>query len=463
MAKEKQFGFGTQAVHAGQRPDPVTGSRAVPIYQTSAYIFEDTDQAANLFALQRFGNVYSRIMNPTVAVFEERIAALENGIGAVATASGQAAQHIALFSLMGAGDEFIASTTLYGGTVNQFDVTFRKVGINPVFVNIGDHDAIRRAVTPKTKCIFAETLGNPKIDVLDIEAVSAIAHDSGIPLVVDNTFASPYCCRPIDWGADIVLHSATKFICGHGTTMGGVIIDAGRFPWNNGKFPGMTEPSKGYHNLRFFEYFGDFGWLLKARGEMLRDYGPCQSPFNAFLLLQGLETLHVRMQRHVSNARHVAEYLKSHKAVTWVNYPDFPDSPYHALCKKYLPEGPGAIFTFGIKGGREAGKKLIESVQLLSHLANVGDCKSLIIHPATTTHQQLTDEELAACGIGPDMIRLSIGIEDIDDILWDLGQALEKSQQATPVTETLAMFATDEQEPSGHSLLSKAFGAPYQR
>jgi O-acetylhomoserine (thiol)-lyase len=460
---EKHFGFGTQAVHAGQRPDPVTGSRAVPIYQTSAYIFEDTDQAANLFALQRFGNVYSRIMNPTVAVFEERIAALENGIGAVATASGQAAQHIALFSLMGAGDEFIASKTLYGGTVNQFDVTFRKVGINPIFVNIDDHNAIQRAITPRTKCIFAETLGNPKIDVLDIEAVSAIAHENGIPLVVDNTFASPYCCRPIDWGADIVLHSATKFICGHGTTMGGVIIDAGRFPWNNGKFPGMTEPSKGYHNLRFFEYFGDFGWLLKARGEMLRDYGPCQSPFNAFLLLQGLETLHVRMERHVSNARYVAEYLKKHEAVTWVNYPGFTDSPYHELCKKYLSERPGAIFTFGIKGGREAGKKLIENVQLFSHLANVGDCKSLIIHPATTTHQQLTDEELSACGIGPDMIRISIGIEDIDDLLWDLGQALEKSQQAIPIAETLPLAAVDELEPSGHSLLSKAFGAPYQR
>jgi O-acetylhomoserine (thiol)-lyase len=459
MVNEKHFGFGTQAVHAGRRPDPMTGSRAVPIYQTTAYIFEDTAHAANLFALQRFGNVYSRIMNPTVAVFEERIAALENGIGAVATASGQAAQHIALFSLMGAGDEFIASTTLYGGTVNQFDVTFRKVGINPVFVNIGNHENIRRAITPRTKCIFAETLGNPKIDVPDIEAVSAIAHENGISLVVDNTFASPYCCRPIDWGADIVLHSATKFICGHGTTMGGVIIDAGRFPWNNGKFPGMTEPSKGYHNLRFFEYFGDLGWLLKVRGEMLRDYGPCQSPFNAFLLLQGLETLHVRMERHVSNARHVAEYLKNHEAVTWVNYPGFPDSPYYDLCKKYFPVGPGAIFTFDIKSGREARKKLIENVQLFSHLANVGDCKSLIIHPATTTHQQLTDEELAACGIGPDMIRLSIGIEDIDDILWDLGQALEKSQQASPITEAPAMTVADQFEPSGHSLLSKAFGA----
>jgi O-acetylhomoserine (thiol)-lyase len=396
-------------------------------------------------------------------VFEERIAALENGIGAVATASGQAAQHIALVSLMDAGDEFVASSTLYGGTINQFDVQFRKIGINARFVDIGNHDAIRNAIGPKTKCIFAETLGNPKIDVLDIEAVAAIAHEHGIPLLVDNTFASPYCCRPIDWGADIVLHSATKFICGHGTTMGGAIVDAGRFPWNNGKFPGMTEPSKGYHNLRFFEYFGDFGWLMKARAEMLRDYGPCQSPFNAFLLLQGLETLHVRMERHVENARRVVEFLKTHKAVTWVNYPGLPDSPYHALSRKYLARGPGAIFTFGIRGEREAGKKLIENVQLFSHLANVGDCKSLIIHPASTTHQQLTDDELAACGIGPDMIRTSIGIEDIDDILWDLGQALEKSQQDAPVKEALVMAGQEEHEPSGHSLLSKAFGAPYQR
>jgi O-acetylhomoserine (thiol)-lyase len=464
VTNEKRFGFDTMAVHAGQRPDPVTGSRAVPIYQTSAYIFEDSDHAANLFALQRFGNIYSRIMNPTVAVFEERIAALENGIGAVATASGQAAQHIALFSLMDAGDEFIASTTLYGGTINQFDVTFRKVGINPIFVNISDLEAVRRAITPKTKCIFAETLGNPKIDVLDIEAVARIAHEHDIPLVVDNTFASPYCCRPIDWGADIVVHSATKFICGHGTTMGGVIVDAGRFPWDNGKFPGMTEPSKGYHNLRFFEYFGDLGWLMKARGEMLRDYGPCQSPFNAFLLLQGLETLHVRMERHVANARKVAEFLSHHPAVGWVNYPALPDSPYRALSQKYLPKGPGAIFTFGIKGGRDAGRKLIENVQLLSHLANVGDCKSLIIHPATTTHQQLSDEELVACGIGPDMIRLSIGIEDIDDILWDLEQALQKSQQVTPVTRTpVTAGGHEEMEPSGHSLLSKAFGAPFQK
>jgi O-acetylhomoserine (thiol)-lyase len=453
VTQEKQFGFDTLAVHAGQRPDPVTGSRAVPIYQTSAYVFEDTDHAANLFALQRFGNIYSRIMNPTVAVFEERIAALETGIGAIATASGQAAQHIALMALMEHGDEFVSSSTLYGGTINQFDVTFRRLGINARFVDAGDIDGWRRAINDKTKCLYAETLGNPKIDVLDIEAVADIAHERGLPLVVDNTFATPYLCRPIDWGADIVLHSATKFICGHGTSMGGVIVEAGKFPWNNGKFPGMTEPSKGYHNLRFFEYFGDFGWLMKARAEMLRDYGPCMSPFNAFLMLQGLETLHVRMDRHVANARRVAEFLGSHPAVEYVNYPSLPASPYHYLAQKYLPKGAGSIFTFGLKGGRPAGKRLIESVQLFSHLANVGDCKSLIIHPASTTHQQLTDEELVACGIGPEMIRLSVGIEDVDDILWDLEQALERSQRETePSTVHTA----------GHSLLSKAFGAPHQ-
>ncbi|MBV8087149.1 MAG: O-acetylhomoserine aminocarboxypropyltransferase [Chloroflexi bacterium] len=450
MAAEKQFGFDTLAVHAGQRPDPVTGSRAVPIYQTSAYVFEDTDHAANLFALQRFGNIYSRIMNPTVAVFEERIAALENGIGAIATASGQAAQHIALMTLMEAGDEFVSSSTLYGGSINQFDVTFRKLGVNARFVDAGDLNAWRTAITDKTRCLYAETLGNPKIDVLDIAAVAHIAHEAGVPLVVDNTFATPFLCRPIDWGADIVLHSATKFICGHGTTMGGVIVEAGKFPWNNGRFPGMTEPSKGYHNLRFFEYFGDFGWLMKARAEMLRDYGPSMAPFNAFLMLQGLETLHVRMERHVANAQAVARFLRGHPAVLYVNYPGLSENPYHELALKYLPRGAGSIFTFGIKGGREAGKQLIESVQLFSHLANVGDCKSLIIHPASTTHQQLTDEELVACGIGPEMIRLSIGIEDVEDILWDLSQALERSQRE----ESTAPRA---------SLLSKAYGAPWER
>jgi O-acetylhomoserine (thiol)-lyase len=453
----KEFGFDTLAVHAGQRPDPVTGARAVPIYQTGAYVFEDADHAANLFALQRFGNIYSRIMNPTVAVFEERMAALENGIGALATASGQAAQFITLFTLMQSGDEFVSSSTLYGGSFQQFDVSFRKLGINARFVDASDLDSWRSAITDKTKCLYAEIMGNPKIDVLDIEGVAKIAHEAGVPLVVDNTFASPYLCRPLDWGADLVVHSATKFICGHGTTIAGVIVDSGHFPWDNGKFPGMTEPSKGYHDLRFFEYFGDFGWLMKARAEMLRDYGPTMQPFAAFLLLQGLETLHVRMDRHVANAQKVAEFLEAHPAVEYVNYPGLPSNRYHELAKKYLPKGPGSIFTFGIKGGREAGKRCIEAVQLFSHVANVGDAKSLIIHPGSTTHQQLNDEELRAAGIGPEMIRISIGIEDVDDIIWDIEQALAQSQAAAPAAEVAAGSG------EGHSILSKAFGAPYQK
>ncbi|HLQ62849.1 MAG TPA: O-acetylhomoserine aminocarboxypropyltransferase/cysteine synthase family protein [Candidatus Acidoferrales bacterium] len=453
---EKAFGFDTLAVHAGQRPDPVTGARAVPIYQTSAFVFEDTDHAANLFALQRFGNIYSRIMNPTVAVFEERIAALENGIGAVATASGQAAQHLALFTLMQGGDQFVAARRLYGGTVQQFDVSFRKVGIDAVWVDGDDLDAWRRAITPQTKCLYAETLGNPLIDVLDIEGVAGVAHEAGVPLVVDNTFASPYLCRPLEWGADIIVHSATKFICGHGTTIAGVIVDGGRFPWDNGKFPGMTEPSRGYHDLRFFEYFGDFGWLTKARAEMLRDYGPAMAPFTAWLLLQGLETLHVRMDRHVANAVKVAELLEAHPTVEYVNYPGLKSNRYHALAQKYLPKGSGSIMTFGIKGGREAGKRFIESVQLFSHLANVGDAKSLVIHPASTTHVQLGDDELRAAGIGPELIRLSIGIEDSEDILWDLEQALERSQRKVQAP-------AEKDGELGHSILSKAFGAPYQR
>jgi O-acetylhomoserine (thiol)-lyase len=455
MHGEKQFGFDTLAVHAGQRPDPVTGARAVPIYQTGAYVFEDTDHAANLFALQRFGNIYSRIMNPTVAVFEERIAALENGIGAIATASGQAAQHLVIFTLMQAGDEFVSSRSLYGGSFQQFDVSFRKMGIEARFVDPEDLDQWRAAVTPRTKAFYAETLGNPLIDVVDIEALAALAHEVGVPLIVDNTFASPYLCRPLDWGADIVVHSATKFICGHGTTIAGVIVDGGRFPWDNGRFPGMTEPSKGYHDLRFFEYFGDFGWLMKCRAEMLRDYGPTMAPLTAWLLLQGLETLHVRMDRHLVNTQRVAEHLENHPAVEYVNYPGLPSSRYHALARKYLPKGAGSIFTFGIKGGREAGKRFIESVQLFSHLANVGDVKSLVIHPASTTHQQLGDAELRAAGIGPELIRVSIGIEDVEDIIWDLDQALERSQREEPAVEA-------SRNGVGHSILSKAFGAPYQ-
>ena len=456
MHGEKQFGFDTLAVHAGQRPDPVTGARAVPIYQTGAFVFEDTDHAANLFALQRFGNIYSRIMNPTVAVFEERIAALENGIGAIATASGQAAQHLTIFTLMQSGDEFVSSRSLYGGSFQQFDVSFRKLGIEARFVDPVDLDEWKAAVTPKTKAFYAETLGNPLIDVIDIEALANLAHEVGVPLIVDNTFASPYLCRPLDWGADIVVHSATKFICGHGTAIAGVIVDGGRFPWDNGKFPGMTEPSRGYHDLRFFEYFGDFGWLMKCRAEMLRDYGPTMAPFTAWLLLQGLETLHVRMDRHIANALKVAEFLEQHPAVEYVNYPGLPSNRYHELARKYMPKGAGSIFTFGVKGGREAGKRFIDSVQLFSHLANVGDTKSLVIHPASTTHQQLGDDELRNAGIGPELVRVSIGIEDIEDILWDLDQALSRSQKP----ELAAMAPS--RNGLGHSILSKAFGAPYQ-
>lgn len=427
MAEDRKFGFNTRALHAGQRPDPATGARAMPIYQTTSFVFDDPEHAANLFALQRFGNIYTRIMNPTTAAFEERVASLEGGVGALAVASGQSAQFITLFTLLNHGDEIVASNTLYGGTYTQLDISFRKMGINTTFIDSSDVENFRKAITPQTKALYAETIGNPKIDVLNIEAVAKIAHEAGIPLVVDNTFASPYLCRPIEWGADLVVHSATKFIGGHGTSIGGVIVDSGKFPWDNGKFPGMTEPSKGYHGIRFYETFGDFGFIMKARVESLRDMGPALSPFNSFMFLQGLETLGLRMDRHVANARQVAEYLNEHPLVSWVNYPSLPNSPYHDLAKKYLPKGAGAIFTFGIKGGLAAGQKFIENVQLFSHVANVGDAKSLVIHPASTTHAQLSAEEQIAGGVGPDMIRLSIGLEDIEDILWDLEQALKAS------------------------------------
>ncbi len=424
MAEDRKFGFNTRALHAGQRPDPTTGARAMPIYQTTSYVFEDPEHAANLFALQRFGNIYTRIMNPTTAAFEERVASLEGGVGALAVASGQSAQFIALFTLLSHGDEIVASSTLYGGTYTQLDISFRKMGINTTFVDARDPENFRKAITPRTKVIYGETIGNPKIDVLDIEAVAKIAHEAGLPLMIDNTFATPYLCRPIEWGADIVVQSATKFIGGHGTSIGGIIVDSGKFLWDNGKFPGMTEPSKGYHGIRFYETFGDFSYIMKARVESLRDMGPALSPFNSFLFLQGLETLGLRMERHAANALEVAKFLKEHPKVAWVNYPTLPDSPYYQLSKKYLPKGAGAIFTFGIKGGLEAGRNFIEKVQLLSHLANVGDAKSLVIHPASTTHAQLSEEEQIASGVSPDMIRLSIGLEDTEDILWDLNQAL---------------------------------------
>ena len=434
---DRTFGFNTLALHAGQRPDPTTGARAMPIYQTTSYVFDDTDHAAALFALQRFGNIYTRIMNPTTAAFEERMAALEGGRGALATGSGQAAQFIALFTLLEQGDEIVAANTLYGGTYTQFDISLRKMGIHTTFVDPSDPENFRRAITPRTKVLYGETIGNPLINVLDIEALAKIAHEHGLPLMVDNTFATPYLCRPIEWGADIVVHSATKFIGGHGTSIGGVIVDSGKFDWGNGKFPGLTEPSKGYHGVRFWETFGDFAFIMKARVESLRDMGPALSPFNAFLFLQGLETLGVRMREHVKNALAVAEHLAQHPAVAWVNYPSLPTSPHHALAQKYLPKGAGAVFTFGIKAppsgsGFDAARTFIESLELFSHLANVGDAKSLVIHPASTTHAQLSEDEQLAAGITPDMIRLSVGLEDVDDLIWDLDQALAKSQTAAP-------------------------------
>jgi O-acetylhomoserine (thiol)-lyase len=367
-------------------------------------------------------------MNPTTAVFEERMASLERGVGALAVSSGQAAQFIAVSSLLGQGDEMVAASTLYGGTYTQFDVSFRRLGIQTTFVDSDDPENFRRAITPKTRLIYAETIANPRMNVLDIAAVAAIAHEAGVPLVVDNTFASPYLCRPIEHGADIVLHSATKFIGGHGTSIGGVIVDSGRFPWDRGVFPQLLEPSKGYHGIRFYETFGDFAYILKARVEGLRDFGPALSPFNSFLFLQGLETLKLRMECHCANAQAVAEHLEKHPLVAWVRYPGLTSSPYNKLAQRYLPRGAGAIMTFGIRGGMDAGRKFIESLQLLSHLANVGDAKSLVIHPASTTHQQLSDEEKLAGGVTNDMIRLSIGLEEIDDILWDLDQALSLSQ-----------------------------------
>ena len=424
---DREFGFGTLCLHAGQIPDAATGARAVPIYQTTSFVFDSAEHAASLFNLQTFGNVYSRISNPTVAVFEERMAALEDGRAALAASSGQAAQMCALLTILRQGDEIVSSSTLYGGTYSQFDVTFRQFGINTVFVNADDPENFLKAVTPKTRVIYAETMGNPQINVLDIEAVAKIAKEAGVPLVIDNTFASPYLCQPIKFGADIVIHSATKFIGGHGTTMGGVVVESGKFPWGNGKYPMMTEPSRGYHGVIFHETFGDFGYTMKCRMETMRTLGPVLSPFSAWILLQGLEPLHVRVERHVENAMAVAKFLQDHPRVSWVNYPGLPGSKYHALAQKYLPKGSGSIMTFGIKGGMEAGVKFIEGLQFFSHLANVGDAKTLVIHPASTTHRQLSEEDQTKAGVGPDMIRLSIGIEDINDILWDLDQALAQS------------------------------------
>lgn len=417
----------TLAVHAGQSPDPVTGSRAVPIYQTTSYVFQDADHAGRLFGLQEFGNIYTRIMNPTTDVFEKRVAALEGGAAALATASGQAAITLALTTLAGNGDEIISSTSLYGGTYNLFHHTFPRLGIQVRFVDADDFGAIRAAITPRTRAIYVETLGNPKLDVVDLETVAAIAHEYGLPLVVDNTVPSPALLRPIEWGADIVIHSATKFLGGHGTSIAGVIVDAGRFDWTSGRFAEFTEPDPSYHGLSFAQAFGPLAFILKARVQGLRDTGAALSPFNAFLLLQGIETLALRLERHSANALAVARHLEQHPLVEWVNYPGLGSSRYHERAQKYLTHGTGALLTFGIRGGYEAGKKFIDSLQLFSLVANIGDAKSLVIHPASTTHQQLTAEEQRAAGVTPELVRLSIGIEDVRDILADLDQALTQA------------------------------------
>lgn len=417
----------TLAVHAGQEPDPTTGSRAVPIYQTTSYAFRDSDHAARLFALQEFGNIYTRLMNPTTDVFEKRVAALEGGVGALAAAAGQTAILFSIINIAGAGDEIISSTSLYGGTYNLLNHTLRQFGITTHFVDPADPENFRRALTPRTKLIYAETLGNPRLDVLDIEAVAEIAHQAGIPLILDNTVPTPYLLRPFDWGADVVVHSATKFIGGHGTSIGGIIVDSGKFPWNNGNFPGFTQPDPSYHGLVYWEALGNLSYITKARIQLARDLRGCLSPFNSFLFLQGLETLHLRMERHSQNALRVTEWLQAQPQVSWVNYPGLPESRAYQLAQKYLPKGQGAILTFGIKGGLAAGRKFIDSLELVSHLANIGDSKTLAIHPASTTHQQLTEAEQAATGVTPDLVRLSIGIESADDIIADLAQALKRA------------------------------------
>jgi O-acetylhomoserine (thiol)-lyase len=426
MAAEprEEFGFDTRAIHAGQRPDPYTGARAVPIFQTTSYVFEDTDSAAAYFNLQEYGNTYSRIMNPTVAAFEERVASLEGGAGAVAFASGLAAQAAIFFTLLTPGDHIVASQALYGGSITQLKHLTRKLALDLTFVDPDDPDAWRKAANQRTKMFFGETIGNPAGNVLDIEAIAAVAHQHGSPLVVDNTFATPFLCRPIEWGADIVVHSATKFLGGHGTSIGGVVIDSGRFDWSNGRFPVVADPSPAYHGLAFHETFGVYGFLMKLRAETLRDLGASMSPFNAFLFLLGVETLSLRMQRHVENALGVARWLREQPGVIEVRHPGLEDSPYRPLAQKYLPLGAGAVFTFELGGGRESGKRFIEGLQLWSHLANVGDARSLVIHPATTTHRQLADAELASAGIGPGTIRLSVGLESLPDLLADLERGM---------------------------------------
>lgn len=428
MTTNQQYRFATLAVQAGQEPDPATGARAVPIYQTSSYVFRDADHAAALFDLKENGNIYTRIMNPTTDVFEKRVAALEGGVGALAAASGLAAITLAVTNIVTAGQEIVASTSLYGGTFSLFNFTLPKFGIKTRFVDSAEPENFRAAINKQTRALYVEIIGNPKLDVPDLEAVAAIAHEAGIPLIVDNTFATPYLCRPFDFGADIVVHSATKFIGGHGTSIGGIIVDSGKFNWANGKFPELVEPDPSYHGLSYVQTFGPAAYIVKARVQLLRDLGPALSPFNAFLFLQGLETLHLRMERHVANASKIAGWLAAHPAVAWVSYPGLTGHPSYERAQKYLPRGAGAILTFGIKGGKEAGKKFINSLKLFSLLANVGDAHSLVIHPASTTHQQLTPEEQLASGVTEDLVRLSIGLEDVEDLIADLDQALNRSR-----------------------------------
>jgi O-acetylhomoserine (thiol)-lyase len=423
------YGFETRAIHAGAAPDPTTGARSTPIYQTTAYVFDDVDHAASLFNLHNFGYIYSRLTNPTVSVLEERIASLEGGRAAVAAASGHAAQFLTFFTLMEPGDEFIASRNLYGGSLTQFGLSFKKLGWKCHFVDPTDPENFRKALTARCKGIFVENLANPGGIVVDIEKVAKIAHEAGIPLIVDNTLATPYLCQPFEWGADIVCHSTTKFLAGHGHALGGIVVESGRFDWSQGnRFPSLTDPEPAYHGLKFFENFGDFAFTTKARAVALRDFGPTLSPMNAFLTITGVETLPVRMDRHVENSQKVAEFLAVHPEVAWVSYAGLKDSPYYALARKYLPKGAGAVFTFGVKGGYEAGIKLVENTRLFSHLANIGDTRSLILHPASTTHRQLSDEQRLAAGAGPDVIRLSIGLETADDLIRDLDQALSAAK-----------------------------------
>lgn len=421
---DRQWGFRTRALHAGGQPDPTTGARAVPIYQTTSFVFEDAADAAALFALQKYGNIYSRINNPTVASFEERMASLEGGLGAVATGSGQAAEFITFAALAGAGDHIVSTAALYGGTVTQLDVTLRRFGVDTTFVSSDDPADVAAAITERTRFVFCEVVSNPSCMVADIAGLAEVAHAAGIPLVVDATTVTPYLCRPIEHGADIVVHSATKFLGGHGTTLGGVVIDAGTFDWGNGKFAMMTEPVPAYGGVTWWGNFGEYGFLTKLRNEQLRDIGPVLAPHSAFLLLQGVETLAPRMEEHVANAQRVAEWLEADERVSWVSYAGLPSHRHHARAQRYTPLGPGAVFSFGVRGGRAAGERFVGAVQLCSHLANIGDARTLVIHPASTTHQQLSAEQLVAAGVPDDLVRISVGLEDVDDVLWDLDQAL---------------------------------------